>query len=212
MKFTNISYGNNVEILKFGAQDYVAHPIMVSATGISAGADGKKIVKAGSILSSAGAIVNDGTAEGVLLTDVDVTYGDAPGALVVFGFIDGTKIPVREIDSAALAAMKLIKFYDLIPETAPVITLTAGEMGSDHKVKVTVKVTDDSAISSCKYLYDTTAKEKSDFTSAGTTITLVDGEAEVEVTADDSADKYITVYALDSIGNDAVKNVKIEQY
>ena len=113
MKFTTTSYANNKEILKFGAQDYVAHPCMVSATGITADEDGKKIVKAGSILDKNGAIVNDGTAEGVLLYDVDVTHGDAPGALVVFGFIDGTKLPVSALTADCQSALKLIKFYDI---------------------------------------------------------------------------------------------------
>lgn len=113
MKFLKTDYSNNKEILKFGSQDYVAHPCMVSATGITADADGRKIVKAGSILDKNGAIVNDGTAEGVLLYDVDVTYGDAQGALVVFGFIDGTKLPVSNLTSACVSALKLIKFYDI---------------------------------------------------------------------------------------------------
>lgn len=118
MKFVKTEYSNNKEILKFGVQDYVAHPCMVSATGISADADGKKIVKAGSILNASGAIVNDGTAEGVLLYDVDVTYGDASGALVVFGFIDGTKIPVSALTEECQSALKLIKFYDVTTATA----------------------------------------------------------------------------------------------
>lgn len=113
MKFVKTDYANNKEILKFGAQDYVAHPCMVSATGVEADADGKKIVKAGSILSAEGKIVNDGTAQGVLLYDVDVTYGDASGALVVFGFIDGTKIPVSALTAECQTALKLIKFYDI---------------------------------------------------------------------------------------------------
>lgn len=111
MKFVRTDYANNIEILKYGVQDYIARPIMVSATGISADADGKKIVKAGSILSTAGAIVNDATAEGVLLWDVDVTYGDAAGSLVMFGFIDKTKLPVQPAE-AAITALKLIKFCD----------------------------------------------------------------------------------------------------
>lgn len=211
MKFKQTSYGNNIEILKYGAQDYVARPIMVSATGIVANEDGKKIVKAGSILNNAGVVVNDGSAEGVLLWDVDVTYGDAPGSLVMFGFIDGTKLPNKEITSNAMAAMKLIKFVDIPNGPNPVITLTAGEMGADHKVKVAVKVEDASEVTA-KYLYDATAKQASDFASAGTAIALTNGVGEVEVTADDSADKYLTVYAKDSEGNESVQNIKIVQY
>lgn len=70
MKFTRTDYGNNIEILKYDVQEYIAKPIMVSANGIVEDADGKKIVKSGSSLSG-----------------VDVTYGNAPGSLVKFGFI-----------------------------------------------------------------------------------------------------------------------------
>lgn len=111
MKFVKTEYGNNTEILKYGVQDYIARPIMVSASSITADKEGKKIVKAGSILSAAGAIVNDATAEGVLLWDVDVTYGDATGSLVMFGFIDKTKLPVQPAEEA-ITALKLIKFCD----------------------------------------------------------------------------------------------------
>lgn len=211
MKFKQTNYGNNIEILKYGAQDYIARPIMVSATGIIANEDGKKIVPAGSILDKNGAVVNDGSAEGVLLWDVDVTYGDAPGSLVMFGFIDGTKLPNKEISSNAMAAMKLIKFIDIPNGPNPVITLTAGTIDAQHKVKVAVKVEDASEVTA-KYLYDAAAKQASDFASDGTEITLNNGVGEVEVTADDSADKYLTVYAKDSEGNESVQNIKIVQY
>ena len=111
MKFIRTDYGNKVEILKYGVQDYIARPIMVSATGITANEDGKKIVPGGSLLDGNGAIVNNGTAEGVLLWDVDVTYGDSAGSLVMFGFIDKTKLPVQP-STEAVTALKLIKFCD----------------------------------------------------------------------------------------------------
>ena len=31
MKFKQTNYGNNIEILKYGAQDYIARPIMVTS-------------------------------------------------------------------------------------------------------------------------------------------------------------------------------------
>lgn len=66
--------------------------------------DGKKIILAGSIHP-----VNDATATGVVLNDVDVTHGDALGAVVKRGFIDLTKLPV-EPDATAIAALKQITF------------------------------------------------------------------------------------------------------
>jgi hypothetical protein len=53
--------------------------------------------------------VNDGTAEGILFSDVDVTYGPAPGALLIHGFVDLTKLPVQPA-AAAITAMKQITF------------------------------------------------------------------------------------------------------
>ena len=72
----------------------------VANTGVEAGADGKKIVKAGTPLAGsveardtaftvAGA---DGTPCGVLLHDVDVTEGTANAQFVIFGFVDATKL------------------------------------------------------------------------------------------------------------------------
>lgn len=212
MKFIQTDYGNDVEILKF-VDHYVGEAIQVSDANVTANEYGKKIVPAGSILDKDGKVVNNNTAVGVLLHDVDVTYGSKAGTIVIHGFIDGTKLPIRELTSDCVSAMKMIKFYDLATSTAPVITLTAGEMdASTHKVKVAVKVEDASTISACKYLYDATAKNASAFASAGTSIALTKGVAEVEVEADDSADKVLTVYAKDAVGNEAVKTVTITQY
>jgi len=111
MKFVQKEYANSKEILKL-----VDHCVAIPTPVLAAGAveeDGKKIVKAGSILDANGAIVNDGTAAGVLLHDVDVTYGDANGTLVVHGFIDGTKLPVAELAQATVAALPMIKFFDV---------------------------------------------------------------------------------------------------
>jgi hypothetical protein len=48
-------------------------------------------------------------AEGILLNDVDVTYGDAPGAMLVHAFVKTGALP--EVPSAAsIAALKMIQF------------------------------------------------------------------------------------------------------
>nr|WP_308691992.1 hypothetical protein [uncultured Terrisporobacter sp.] len=80
-------YSNSKEILKY--DHYVSQAIVLeTSNGTSVG--DKKIVKAGTILPA-----NDATAKGVLLYDVDVTHGNATGALVIHGFIDKTKIPAQ---------------------------------------------------------------------------------------------------------------------
>ncbi|MEC0310174.1 hypothetical protein P4H67_25805 [Paenibacillus lautus] len=116
MKFVQTDYGNRKEILKF-PDHYVNMPITVDDTGVTANADGKKIVPAGTVMgggvltdaSKLATKANDSTAEGVLFYDVDVSYGPAPGALTIHGFIDLQKLP--ETPSAeAIEALKQIIF------------------------------------------------------------------------------------------------------
>lgn len=115
MKFTQTDYGNKKEILKF-PDHYVAISVTVDDTGVAA-IDGKKIVPAGTIvgggtLADPSAKVkkaNSATAEGVLMNDVDVTYGSAPGAMIIHGFIDQTKLP-EVPDAAAVEVLKQITF------------------------------------------------------------------------------------------------------
>ena len=101
------SYGTAKDIL-YLLDDYTAITVNVSATGVTAGSDGKKIVPAGTVI---GGVLADPTqaavaaaggsgegavaAEGVLMHDVDVTDGDALGTMIVRGVIDGTKLPAN---------------------------------------------------------------------------------------------------------------------
>ena len=86
----------------------------VASTGVQAGADGKKIIKAGTPLAGnieardtaftvAGA---EATPCGILLHDVDVTEGTANAQFVIFGFIDSTKLEasVTEMLTPAMKA------------------------------------------------------------------------------------------------------------
>jgi len=52
-------------------------------------------------------------AEGVLLYDVDVTHGDAPGAMIVWGFIDKSKLDEDPCDDAVAALAGRIVFFDV---------------------------------------------------------------------------------------------------
>lgn len=114
-KFLETSFTNRKDILKF-PDHYVALAITVDDAGVVVNADGKKIVPAGTILG--GGVIADPAlyakpatttndvngvpvstdAEGVLLNDVDVTYGPALGALVIHGFINESKMPTAPID------------------------------------------------------------------------------------------------------------------
>lgn len=116
MKFTQTDYGNRKEIVKF-PDHYVNMPITVDDTGVTVNADGKKIVPAGTVMGG-GVLTdatkkaiksNDANAEGVLFYDVDVTYGPAPGALTIHGFIDLSKLPEAPA-AEAVTALKQITF------------------------------------------------------------------------------------------------------
>lgn len=115
-KFTQTTYGNTKGILKF-PDHYVNLAITVSDATIVAGPDGKKIVPAGTIIGGGflasdtvkAVKANGTTAEGVLFHDVDVTYGSAPGAALIHGFVALDKLP-EVPDPLAIAALKQITF------------------------------------------------------------------------------------------------------
>jgi hypothetical protein len=124
MKFVSTDFGNKKEILYF-PEHFVALAVMVSDTGIVANADGKKIVLAGTIVGGAANPVlanisepvtkkntqgsTGSAAEGVLLNDVDVTYGPASGAMVLHGYINLNKLPEAPCVDA-VTALKQITF------------------------------------------------------------------------------------------------------
>lgn len=96
-----------------------ALPCMVSNAGVEANSEGKKIVKAGTPVAgsltareTAFTVAADGTgAVGVVLHDVDVTGGTANSQVVIFGFIDVSKLEsdVATMVNAAAANLKMIQ-------------------------------------------------------------------------------------------------------
>lgn len=111
MKVTQTEYGTSIDIL-FNLDPYTARPIMVNDEGIQA-VNGKKVVKAGSILDKDGKIVNGATARYVLLKDIDVTYGPKAGAGVYRGTLDEAKIEANTkvtISTEAKQALRGIFF------------------------------------------------------------------------------------------------------
>lgn len=98
----------------------------IDDTGVTA-VDGKKIVKAGTpltgsllaretaftVAADSGDQSETSNAVGVLLHDVDVTGGTANGQVLVFGFVDISKLEsdvVTKLTNAAKANMKMIQF------------------------------------------------------------------------------------------------------
>lgn len=80
---------------------------MVAATGVTADASGKKIVKAGTPISGSlqaretAFTVGGETPVGLLLNDVDATGGTANGTVLVFGFVN-----LNRMDTATAALAK----------------------------------------------------------------------------------------------------------
>lgn len=119
MKMVITEYGTAKTILKF-ADHVVSMSVMVDDIGITANSEGKKIVPAGTIIG--GGFISDNTvlavkkndadAEAVLLNDVDVTYGAAPGAAVLHGFINLNRLPEAPVAAAVTALAGRVMFLD----------------------------------------------------------------------------------------------------
>lgn len=116
-KFVVNNYLSSKEILRV-ADHYVAIPVAVSGEGIVL-EDGKKIVKAGTIiggktnpvLENENEVVvekNTTDAEGVLLYDVDVTHGINAGSMVIHGFVKLSKLPEAPSTEAKDALKQII--------------------------------------------------------------------------------------------------------
>ena len=98
--------------------------VVVSATGVQADANGRKIIKAGTPVGATDSallvrgttlkVTNDAEnanlSQGVLRHDVDVTAGSADATLIVRGEVDISKTP--DILDAVMTTLKHIIFVD----------------------------------------------------------------------------------------------------
>lgn len=99
-----VSEINNYNRVNFlASSDLQSFTTLVSDVGVLA-VDGKKIVKAGTILPK-----NDATAKGILYNDVDVTHGPQPGALIEEAYILEARLP-QVPDALAKTALTKITF------------------------------------------------------------------------------------------------------
>lgn len=96
------------EVNFLASADVTSFTYEVSDVGVSANSQGRKIVPAGSVYPS-----NDEDAIGILYTDVDVTEGPQPGAVLVEAWILEARLPVAPV-AAAKTAMKNIKFKTVV--------------------------------------------------------------------------------------------------
>lgn len=122
-RIVKASYANKKEIL-IAPELAFSIGCLVNGTGVTA-VNGKKIIKAGTPVGGATDVltnrqtvlskVNDNTAQGIVLHDVDVTDGDANATLVLKGAVDLYKLDsdVAElITSAVKTKLEDIKFVN----------------------------------------------------------------------------------------------------
>ena len=115
MNLKTISVETGKDIL-YLLDDYTALSVNVSDSGVTAGADGRKIVPAGTVIGGVledmtqEAVAADGStvaAEGILYHDVDVTDGVAVGSMIIRGVINGKLLPA-DVTAAQKATMPQI--------------------------------------------------------------------------------------------------------
>ena len=93
MEVKTKDYGIENTIL-YNLDPYVGKSITISDETVVADGNGKKIVKAGSIVDKDGKIVSDDTARYVVLHDTDVTAGPRSATGIYRGTVHVSKLPV----------------------------------------------------------------------------------------------------------------------
>jgi len=115
-KIVNETYGAPEKHILIANDSYmVTLPAIIKATGVSAGTDEKKVVKAGTPLygdiekRDTGFTVSaeSGNPTCILLHDVDVTAGDENGTIVLAGCVDLLKLDASVKTAVASAKANL---------------------------------------------------------------------------------------------------------
>lgn len=114
-------YNANNQILGF-IQGKIAFGGIVGATGVSADANGRKIIPAGTPVGGSAnfladentvlSVVSDATAQGILEHDVDVTAGNATGTVIVAGWVNENRLPSTvTINNTVKTALTGVHFF-----------------------------------------------------------------------------------------------------
>lgn len=98
------NYGKAEDINFLASATVTSFTEQISNTGVDADANGRKIVKAGTVWPA-----NDATAKGLVYSDVDVTEGPQPGAVLYEAWVIEERLPVP-VDALAKPELKGIKF------------------------------------------------------------------------------------------------------
>lgn len=95
------------EINFLASSHVIAHTYQISDVGVTANAQGRKVVPAGTVYPA-----NDNTAIGITYTDTEVTEGPQPGSVIIEAWILEARLPVAPTAAAktALSANSKIKF------------------------------------------------------------------------------------------------------
>lgn len=104
IEFKHQDYSTGKQILVFPDHYVCVAHTFEKDDAAAATVDGRKIIKAGTIYPA-----NDATAIGIVFNDMDVTDGDATGAILVHGFVKTAALPAAPA-SAAKTALKMIEF------------------------------------------------------------------------------------------------------
>lgn len=97
----------NVQEVNFLASaKHLNYTYQISDSGVTADANGKKIVKAGTVYKN-----SNNVAIGLVFKDVDVTNGPQPGAVLVEGWVFGARLP-ETVSAGDKATMTGIHFKD----------------------------------------------------------------------------------------------------
>ena len=107
--------GENKSILQFAGELFQNTMVKVKKTDVEE-ADGKRILKAGTVISKDGKVVDGSTvtndkAFGLVYRDVDFTHsnGNETIPVTIFGFVKEKSLP-KSVETEAKAAMKMIMF------------------------------------------------------------------------------------------------------
>ena len=110
MEVNKTTYGTEDTIL-YNLDPYVGKSITISDANINADANGRKIVKAGSIVNKDGEIATDDTARYVVLQNVDVTNGPRSATGIYRGTVHVSKLPVAP-NANVISAIKGVTFME----------------------------------------------------------------------------------------------------
>lgn len=102
------SYSTGRQIL--ASEHYISFTCTIKKEDVEPNDEGRRIVPAGTVFPK-----NDATAKGLILNDVDVTYGNQPAPLLVEGYVYKGRLP-EDISEEAKAVLPKISYRETYNE------------------------------------------------------------------------------------------------